>query len=282
MKRETEPRPWTWVETDTSEVFVLDVLIEHNRWRVVAADRMDDPAVDPVDVVGRSCGFDLIVPDAGLPAMRDGDLVAFLDTGAYQDASATNFNAMPRPPTVLVDGDRVELVEARGDDRGRVRTRHRPRATGRVRMRVNGIHHVGLTVGDLDRARWFFEEVLDLPLRDAGDDASPAIDRIVGMTDVRLRYAEYDLGAGQVLEVLAYVAPEGTPLTQEVNDPGSAHLALEVDDIQEAYARLVEHGVAVRSAPVHDRGPRDGGRAAVACYATGPDGFTVELIQRPS
>ena len=121
-------------------------------------------------------------------------------------------------------------------------------------MRVGGIHHVGLTVGDLDRARWFFEEVLGLPLRDAGDDASPAIDRIVGMTDVRLRYAEYDLGAGQVLEVLAYVSPEGTPLTQDVNDPGSAHLALEVDDIEEAYAR---HRRARGGRPFragHDRG----------------------------
>ena len=111
VKRETEPMPWTWVETDTSEVFVLDVLIEHNRWQVVAAERMDDAAVDPVDVVGRSCGFDLIVPDADMPAIREGDLVAFLDTGAYQDASATNFNAMPRPATVLVDGDGVELIK---------------------------------------------------------------------------------------------------------------------------------------------------------------------------
>ena len=46
-----------------------------------------------------------------LPSVDDGDLLAFLDTGAYQDASATNFNAMPRPATVLVDGDRHELIK---------------------------------------------------------------------------------------------------------------------------------------------------------------------------
>ena len=111
VKRETEPMPWTWVETDTSEVFLLDVVIEHNLWSVVAAGRMDDPADLVADVVGRSCGFDLIVPDAELPPVGEGDLLAFLDTGAYQDASATNFNAMPRPATVLVDGDRVELIK---------------------------------------------------------------------------------------------------------------------------------------------------------------------------
>lgn len=148
-------------------------------------------------------------------------------------------------------------------------------------MKVRGIHHVGLTVGDLERARWFFEEVLGLRLLDAGVDASPAIDRIVGMHGVRLSFAEYDLGAGQILEVLRYEAPPGTPLAQEVNDPGSAHLALEVDDIDAAYGRLVDHGVHVRSAPVtiEDEGSWQG---CIACYATGPDGFTVELIQPPA
>jgi diaminopimelate decarboxylase len=111
VKREHAPTPWTWVETDTSEVFLLDVLIEHNLWRVVAADRMDEPTDLVADVVGRSCGFDLIVPDAALPSVREGDLLAFLDTGAYQDASATNFNAMPRPATILVDGDRAEVIK---------------------------------------------------------------------------------------------------------------------------------------------------------------------------
>jgi len=147
-------------------------------------------------------------------------------------------------------------------------------------VRVGGIHHVGLTTADLDRARWFFGEVLGLPLLDEGIDASPAIDRIVGMTGVRLRYAEYDLGAGQILEVLQYVSPAGVPLRQDVNDPGGAHLALAVDDIAEAHARLVAHGVAVRSAPVTIDEP-GGWQGCTVCYATDPDGFTVELIQRP-
>jgi len=111
VKREAEPMPWTWVETDTSEMFLLDSLVEHNLWQCVAATRMDAPAVGPVDVVGRSCGFDLIVPDADLPAVGDGDLLAFLDTGAYQEASATNFNAMPRPASVLVRDDTVTLIK---------------------------------------------------------------------------------------------------------------------------------------------------------------------------
>jgi diaminopimelate decarboxylase len=111
VKRERDPKPWTWVETDTSEMFLLDSLVEHDRWHVVAVDRVAGSPELAVDVVGRSCGFDLIVPDAQLPSVDDGDILAFLDTGAYQDASATNFNAMPRPGTVLVRGSDVELIK---------------------------------------------------------------------------------------------------------------------------------------------------------------------------
>ena len=110
-KRESFPRPWRWIETDTTEMFLLDSLIEHNRWNVVVASRMDAEPLGPADVVGISCGFDLMVPSEPLPELDDGDVLAFLDTGAYQDASAANFNALPRPATVLVHGSEAEIVK---------------------------------------------------------------------------------------------------------------------------------------------------------------------------
>jgi diaminopimelate decarboxylase len=113
VKREAEPTPWVWVETDTTEMFLLDSIIEHNRWTVLAADHAGDPAVVTADVVGTSCGFDLMVPDAALPMPGEGDVLAFLDTGAYQDASATNFNALPRPATVLVNGEDADVIKHR-------------------------------------------------------------------------------------------------------------------------------------------------------------------------
>ena len=45
-----------------------------------------------------------------LPAVAPGDTLAFLDTGAYEDACAANFNALPRPAIVLVSGDGAEIV----------------------------------------------------------------------------------------------------------------------------------------------------------------------------
>ena len=111
VKHQTGPIPHKWVETDTSEAFLPDVNLERNRWTVCVAGRANDPATIVADVVGISCGFDVIVPEADLPEVSAGDVLAFIDTGAYQDANATNFNALPRPATVLVTGDQAELVK---------------------------------------------------------------------------------------------------------------------------------------------------------------------------
>ena len=111
VKRQAHPIPYKWIETDTSETFLPDVNLERNRWTVCLAGRASDPAKIVADVVGISCGFDVIVPAAELPEVGAGDILAFIDTGAYQDANATNFNALPRPATVLVTGDQAELVK---------------------------------------------------------------------------------------------------------------------------------------------------------------------------
>ena len=111
LKEQTGPVPMRWVETDTTEMFMADLLIEHAHFQVVAASRADAPAEQTADVVGMSCGFDLLVPDGRLPALEPGDVLAFLDNGAYQDACASNFNGLPRPGTVVVSGSSAEWIK---------------------------------------------------------------------------------------------------------------------------------------------------------------------------
>jgi diaminopimelate decarboxylase len=111
VKAQTRPSPHRWVELDTTEMFLPDGLIEHNRWSAIVANRADEPVSQVADVVGKSCGFDILVAEASLPTVEPGDVVAFLDTGAYQDAASSNFNALPRPATVLVLGDEAEIVK---------------------------------------------------------------------------------------------------------------------------------------------------------------------------
>ncbi len=111
LKAQEEPVRMRWVETDTTEMFLLDGIVEHNRWTPIVASRATEAKTETADVVGISCGFDVIVPGASLPAVQAGDVIAFLDTGAYQDACTNNFNGLPRPATILVHGDRAEVVK---------------------------------------------------------------------------------------------------------------------------------------------------------------------------
>jgi len=111
IKVQQTPRLHRWVETDTSDMFLPDVVWEHNRWTAIVANKADRPASLVADIVGLTCQPDRLVPEAHLPEVATGDSIAFLDTGAYQDGLACNFNALPRPGMVLVTGEQAEWIK---------------------------------------------------------------------------------------------------------------------------------------------------------------------------
>lgn len=65
------------------------------------------------DVVGPVCETgDFLGQDREL-AIAAGDLLAVRSAGAYGFVMASNYNSRPRPPEVMVDGDRAHLVRRR-------------------------------------------------------------------------------------------------------------------------------------------------------------------------
>jgi diaminopimelate decarboxylase len=113
VKRRATPLPWTVVVVDTTEFWLAGGRLEHHLHDYVVANRADAPRVAKADVIGRSCYGDRILPAVRLPELRVGDVLALLDTGAYQEVSASNFNAMPRPAAALVTGARAALIRRR-------------------------------------------------------------------------------------------------------------------------------------------------------------------------
>jgi diaminopimelate decarboxylase len=76
--------------------------------------RGEDSAREIVDVVGPVCETgDFFARDRELPVVDEGELLAILDAGAYGMALASNYNARPRPPEVLVDGKSAKLIRRR-------------------------------------------------------------------------------------------------------------------------------------------------------------------------
>jgi diaminopimelate decarboxylase len=78
----------------------------------VIQDANSKPAT--VDIVGPVCETgDFFARDRSLPAVKEGDLVAILDTGAYGMSLSSNYNTRPRPAEVLVEGKRARLIRRR-------------------------------------------------------------------------------------------------------------------------------------------------------------------------
>jgi diaminopimelate decarboxylase len=66
------------------------------------------------DVVGPVCETsDLFAADRPLPELKSGDLVAILSAGAYGAVMASDYNARPAAPEVLVSGEQWGIVRPR-------------------------------------------------------------------------------------------------------------------------------------------------------------------------
>jgi diaminopimelate decarboxylase len=79
---------------------------------VVARDR--GAPVKRVDVVGPICeSGDFLALARSLPGVERGDVLAVLCAGAYGFVMSSTYNARPRAPEVLVDGDRWAVARAR-------------------------------------------------------------------------------------------------------------------------------------------------------------------------
>jgi catechol 2,3-dioxygenase-like lactoylglutathione lyase family enzyme len=141
---------------------------------------------------------------------------------------------------------------------------------------VLGLAHVGVVVKDLAAAVAFFGK-LGLELEGQAALASRTVDRVNGLDGVRADVAMMRTPDGHSrLELCRYHAPVG-PAGDEgapPHSPGLRHIAFEVTDIDEVLGRLRPHGAElVGGLEQYEDSWR-------LCYARGPEGIIVELVER--
>lgn len=117
VKHQTVPIPWSWVVTDTTEWFLNNAALGHPFPLIVDKHPLQNYPTEErmiCDIVGKSCSADRIQSDACLPnSLGAGDVVGFIGTGAYAEMMSCNMNSIPRPATVIVNGDKHELIRRR-------------------------------------------------------------------------------------------------------------------------------------------------------------------------
>jgi len=85
-----------------------------SQYTAVLADQPTAAPAETVTLAGKHCeSGDVLLHDLPLPASRSGDVITVFATGAYNASMASNYNRIPRPATVLVQGGEAELVQRR-------------------------------------------------------------------------------------------------------------------------------------------------------------------------
>ncbi len=103
----------TWVNVDASTNHCPRVALQGYHYEIVHATKGLETGDAEVSVVGPTCVVDLLGERRSLPPLEPGDLLAVLDVGGYAEVLSSQFNLLPRPATVLVNGDTCDVIRRR-------------------------------------------------------------------------------------------------------------------------------------------------------------------------
>lgn len=143
---------------------------------------------------------------------------------------------------------------------------------------VEGLHHVGLSVRDIRASFEWYSKMFGLEHGPINEGAGQALSDSVQVEGTELSFSMLTIGSTRI-EFLEYHRPRGDDFDRGNNDIGSAHLCLQVDDLEVAYRELQERGAVFNAPPVT---LTDGDVAgSVWAYLRDPDGIQLEIWQNP-
>ena len=152
-------------------------------------------------------------------------------------------------------------------------------ATSQTPAVVGTVDAIGITVADLDRSLAFYRDLFGFVIVSdvvVGGDAH-------GIPNARRRLVRLRLG-DETIELVQWLSPAGRPMPVDSrsNDRWFQHIAIIVNDMDQAYLWLQRHKVApISPAPqrLPDWNPGAGGIRAF--YFRDPDGHPLEVLEFP-
>ena len=146
------------------------------------------------------------------------------------------------------------------------------------------IDHVNIVVQDLERMVAFYGDVLGLSVTKRVTISGEWVAATVGLDEVHADVVYLDFPSGPRIELIRYNRPamERPEGVNRPNAPGIRHLALKIDDIDTATARLRAAGVRVFSViqTVPDsQVTYTGGVRKRLVYFADPEGNLLELCE---
>lgn len=152
-----------------------------------------------------------------------------------------------------------------------------------------GIDHVGITVPDIEAATTFLTDVFDAQViyesfsADQPPQGSAEMDRDLNLASGTQLVAArlIRLGIGPDIELFQLKVDDQRPAARP-SDFGLQHLAVYVDDMEEAIRRFEVAGGRMFSGPNPFLFPKEAGPGNRFCYGQAPWGMMIEFLTYPS
>ena len=139
---------------------------------------------------------------------------------------------------------------------------------------VESVHHTAVCAQDFEATHSFFVNFLGFEVEGkALDRSEPELTAVVGLPDVKIRWALLRLGTHRV-ELFRYYTPTGKATPPAQCDTGFTHMAFAVSNVDEVHARAIASGYLPISSPQIMRGG-----VSRVFYLRGPENIIVEFME---
>lgn len=142
------------------------------------------------------------------------------------------------------------------------------------------IRHTGITTQNMQKALELYRDIFGLEVVWDEIEESSFIDRLSGMTNVKVHTVKLKDSLGAMIELLHYLShPDENHeenRTNMINKVGCSHIAITVENIEEIYTKLIDFGLSFNNKP--ERHPDINVPATVA-FCRDYDGTLIEIVE---
>ena len=140
---------------------------------------------------------------------------------------------------------------------------------------IQGMHHTGITVRDLDRMVDFYTKTLGFEKLLEVDSVAPPEGNHTGVPNSRRKLVFVGKPGGHQIELVHYISPPASEGHLDKHQLSAMHVCFVVDDLDETYQQLSQQNVRFVTEPKYSE--VDGRRVGVV-YAQDPEDNWIEFI----
>ncbi len=115
ISKKKRPKKTMLVCDGSTYAFLPDVMVYKQYYEILPAVKMNARRTKEYTIAGCTCDcIDILGKNRWLPNLEGGDLLTFMDCGAYSTVMSSNFNTLKRPAAVMVkENGTVKMIRRR-------------------------------------------------------------------------------------------------------------------------------------------------------------------------